>query len=105
MYEPDNRELKYSEKNMSQCHSVHHKCLFIWSRFETGPSRWEAGNSSRDLRLRGRKPATSRLSCRMAWRYDLNFTVLSASCKQKRISYMELCLGVKYHGLQEYTNW
>jgi hypothetical protein len=35
---------KYSDKNLSQCHFVHHKSHMDWTGIESGPPRWEAGD-------------------------------------------------------------
>jgi hypothetical protein len=49
----DRRKLKYLDKNLSQCHFVHHGSQMDWS-----------GSS-----LRGERPATNRLSHDMAFFY------------------------------------
>jgi hypothetical protein len=38
----DRGKLKDSEKNLSQCHSVHHKSHMDWLGCEPGPLQWEA---------------------------------------------------------------
>jgi hypothetical protein len=37
-------EVLGGEKNLSQCHSVHHKSHMDWPGIETGPPRWEAAD-------------------------------------------------------------
>jgi hypothetical protein len=39
--ETDRGKPKYSEKNLSQCHSVHHKSHMDWHGIETGPPQFE----------------------------------------------------------------
>jgi hypothetical protein len=41
--ETDRGKPKYSGKNLSQCHVVHHKCHMDRPGIEPGPPRWEAG--------------------------------------------------------------
>jgi hypothetical protein len=40
--ETDKEKQKYSRKNLSQCHFVHHKSRMDWPGIEPGPPRWEA---------------------------------------------------------------
>jgi hypothetical protein len=40
----DRGKPKNAEKNLSQCHSVHHKSHMYWPRREPGPPRWQAGD-------------------------------------------------------------
>jgi hypothetical protein len=42
--EIDSGKLKYSGKNLSQCHFDHHKFHMDWPGIETGPPGWEAGD-------------------------------------------------------------
>jgi hypothetical protein len=42
--EIDRVKPKYSEKNLSQYHFVHHKSHMHWVGMEPGPPRWEAGD-------------------------------------------------------------
>jgi hypothetical protein len=42
--ENDGGKPKNSEKNLSQCHSVHHKSYMDWLGREPGSPRWEAGD-------------------------------------------------------------
>jgi hypothetical protein len=41
--EIDRGKPKYSGKNLSQCHFVHHKYHMDWPGIEPEPPRWEAG--------------------------------------------------------------
>jgi hypothetical protein len=40
----DRGKAKNSDRNVSQCHFVHHKSLVDWHRREPDPPRWEAGD-------------------------------------------------------------
>jgi hypothetical protein len=40
----DRGKPKNSQKNLSQCHFVHHKSHMDWAGREPGPPRWEAGD-------------------------------------------------------------
>jgi hypothetical protein len=40
----DRGKPKNCEKNLSQCHSVHHKSHMDWPVREPGPPRWETGD-------------------------------------------------------------
>jgi hypothetical protein len=42
--EIDRGKPKYSGKNLSQCHFVHHKSHVERPGIELGPPRWEAGD-------------------------------------------------------------
>jgi hypothetical protein len=42
--EIDRVKPKYSGKNLSQDHFVHHKVHMDWPGFEPGPPLWEAGD-------------------------------------------------------------
>jgi hypothetical protein len=42
--EVDRGKPKYSGKNLSQCHFIHHKSHMDWPGIEPRPPRWEAGN-------------------------------------------------------------
>jgi hypothetical protein len=42
--EIDRGKPKYSVKNLSECHLVHHKSHMDWTGIEPGPPRWEAGD-------------------------------------------------------------
>jgi hypothetical protein len=42
----DRGKLKYSKKNLSHCHSVHHKSHMDWPRIKAGPSQWQAGSTA-----------------------------------------------------------
>jgi hypothetical protein len=42
--EIDRGKPKYSGKNLSQYHFVHHKSYMDWPGIEPGPPRWEAGH-------------------------------------------------------------
>jgi hypothetical protein len=42
--EIDREKPKYSEKKLSQYHSVHHKSHLDWPGIERGPPQWEAGD-------------------------------------------------------------
>lgn len=39
------RKPKYSQKNLSWCHFVHHKSSMHWSGIKPGPPQWQASNS------------------------------------------------------------
>jgi hypothetical protein len=42
--EIDRGKPKYSGKNLSQSHFVHHKSHMDWAGIEPGPPRWDAGD-------------------------------------------------------------
>jgi hypothetical protein len=52
----DRENPKYSEKNLSQCHSIRHKSHVDWRGIETGSLWWQAWAMARLVTFRIDRP-------------------------------------------------
>jgi hypothetical protein len=72
-----------SEKNLSQCHSVHYKSHMDWPGRETGPPRWEAGDLSHGTARTRRLHEANTTHWTTGGHSDINFEVTLIASQTK----------------------